>query len=259
MDVRKPRSPSYPSLDLEAAIGRAENIQSAYSTSSVDRTAIVTAMGYSGLNGSALQALASLTAYGLLERRGKGEAGITDLAMKVLFSESSRERAEGAREAALSPPAFAMIASKFGEQQTTRADGIVAYLCRNGFNAKAASIASRSYIESMRFLASIDGDKSGSPQASLEESGIAPTEAVAAEQAYREAPFDGFRDLVRGETSDGVVFRLLVDSDIGPVQWGEVMKVLAVHAEIGGHKREVPNADRPPFTPEAGGYVPCDE
>lgn len=257
MDARKPRSPSYPSLDLEAAIGRAGRIQSVYSISSVDRAAIVTAMGYSGLSGSALQALASLTAYGLLERRGKGEAGITELAMKVLFSESSGERAEGAREAALSPPAFAMIASKFGEQQTTGADGIVAFLCRNGFNAKAAGIAARSYIESMRFLASIDDDRGDAPQAPLEEAVIAPTVA-APEQAYREAT-GKFRDLVRGETSDGVVFRLLVDSDLGPAQWGEVMTVLAAHAEIGGHRREVARADRRPLTPEARGDVPCDE
>ena len=239
MERKKLRSPSYPTFDLETAVGKVKSIQADYNKSAVDHAALARSMGYSSLSGSALQALATLKNYFLLERRGKGEAAVTDLAMQILFAESAEEHARAARMAALSPQVFNQIDEKF-EGHIPHENGVEAFLRRTGFTEKAAKIASRSYVASMRFVSSLgDGDRSGADAVT----GHNPPAPMNEEEdrqmnAARAGAVGEFRDLVRGQTSDGSAFRLLVNADFGAEQWEDTMALLEVQHEIAKRKAE---------------------
>ena len=244
METRKLRSPSYPTIDLEVAVAKVRDIQSAYSTSSVDREAIASVMGYTSMSGTALQTLSSLISYGLLEKRGKGEAGVTDLAMQILFAESTGEYANAAREAALRPSIFGQVAEKFGSHVPHK-DGVVAFLRRNRFTEKAAEIATKMYISSMRFVGTLgDGDRSDSAEPVVEN--VSPSTAdPAVEMTTGRTPMMNqanavgeFRELVRGSVSGGSAFRLLGKTEFDAEQWQDVMDMLEVQIKIAKRRRE---------------------
>ena len=237
MEAKKIRSPSYPSIDLETAVDKARIIQAAYRISSVDREALAKAIGYSSMSGTALQALASLISYGLLEKRGKGEAGISELAMRILFAESAEEHADSARQAALTPPAFAQVEDKFGGH-IPHQDGVIAFLCRNGFTQKAGKIAARTYLNSMRFIGALgDSDRNdigAQTTENLSPETVAPT--VAAEERTvmmnQTSTVGEYRELVRGSVGGGNAFRLLGKAEFDADQWQDVMDMLEVQVKI---------------------------
>lgn len=231
MEAKRPRSPSYPSLSLEAAIDKVRDVQTNYRTSSVDRETLARAMGYTGLSGASLQALASLTAYGLLEKQGKGEARVTDLAMRILFAESADELMVAKRQAAASPTVFSQIAEKF-DGHVPNKEGIVSFLRRNGFTENAAETAAQTYVESMNFVASLeDGDRTGHDPESGEKS--TPSTRSEEDRTMLQATPNGeFKDLVRGCTVDGAAFRLLVNAEFGEEQWGDAMEILNAQFNI---------------------------
>ena len=235
VEGKRIRSPSYPALDLETAVDKVREAQSAYSTVAVDREALAKSIGYSSLSGAALQALAALTSYGLLEGRGKGEAGVTELAMQVLFAESKEEYAQAARRAALSPPVFAQITEKF-ENHLPHKDGVVSFLCRSGFTEKAAKIAARAYVNSMNYVASLgDSERNDRGAVAGQTASLSVTEESVSMASQGNAVGE-FRDLVRGHTSDGSTFRLLVNSDFGEEQWEDAMAMLQVQFDIAKRK-----------------------
>ena len=237
MEGKKLRSPSYPVFDLGTAVDKVRAIQTAYNQSAVDREALARSMGYSSMSGSALTALSSLAGYGLLEKRGRGEAAVTDLAMQILFAESTEEHAQAARSAALSPPVFSQIAEKFGGH-VPHTDGLESFLRRNRFTEHAAKIAAKTYASSMAFVLSLgDGDRSGEGVATGQNR-PPDTNQEAMTMVTPANAVGEFRDLVRGNTSDGSTFRLLVNADFGAEQWEDAMEMLQVQFNIAKRKAE---------------------
>ena len=149
---KKKRSPKYPSLDLERAIGMTGKILDAYAKSPVDRESAFKAMGYSGLSGTSAPALGSLVLFGLVEYVRKGEVCVTDLATKVIWGESSEERKIALREAALKPQAFKKLWDRFSQiTQTTQTDAPINYLRTENYSKQAAEVIVKNYLSTVRF------------------------------------------------------------------------------------------------------------
>ena len=158
--VRKSRSPAYPSLSLPEAIEKAQAIYKTEYTHSVDKSLIVTRMGYKSVNGSSLTAVSALSKYGLLE--GRGDLHITPLAVTILVDPpGSEERKKALREAAFRPNLFAELAKQYGERTPTE-ENVTAHLQKNGFTPQAAAAAAKNYGETL-YLLSREAESSSEP------------------------------------------------------------------------------------------------
>lgn len=251
MDSKKLRSPSYPTLALEAAVERTRKIQSAYSTSAVDREAIARIMDYSSLSGASLQALASLNSYGLLERRAKGEAGVTELAMRILFAESPHELAQAAREAALMPRVFSQIAEKF-EGHVPHKDGVISFLRRNGFTEKAAKVTARTYVDSINFVSSLGDSDRSDPNASNAQNTPKSRSDEDLRSTEGDEPMMGqgttaggfeFKELLRVGVGGGRTVRVLADGKFDVSQWKRVMDQVQFQLDIAKEEAKSAAAD----------------
>ena len=94
-------SPSYPSLDLRAALDRLRRLVALAPGGTADALATHRALGYAGPSGPARRAVSALAQYGLLEGRDRGHAA-TPLGLAAL---PPGEAARAARRAAMTGPA----------------------------------------------------------------------------------------------------------------------------------------------------------
>ena len=111
---RAGRSPGYPDIDLREAIERARVLWQKESRNHAPVSTILEHWGYKGNTGPAHRAVAALKKFGLLSDRGRGEnrqACLTELALSIILDqrETSTERSEAIRKAALMPPIHAEL------------------------------------------------------------------------------------------------------------------------------------------------------
>lgn len=152
MSKQAVRSPSYPSLSLKSAVEAVGKIDAQYRSSVVDRDDAAKLIGFTTRSGPANQALASLAAYGLLERAGKGDARVTERARAILYPNSQGELADNLREAALSPPLFQQLRERFEYTPAPPEEGVVRYLNRLNFNPNAVRRAAKAFLGTIRYL-----------------------------------------------------------------------------------------------------------
>lgn len=103
---RRGRSPSYPAIDLEAAIGRAKMVYDREQKHPAPVAAVQAHWGFKPNTGPASVTLAALTKFGLLASEGNGEARLvrlTDLALTILLSPDDQTRLAAIQEAAVAP------------------------------------------------------------------------------------------------------------------------------------------------------------
>lgn len=130
------RSPKYPNYHLAKAIDNIEKVYNADRTAQLHRETIAKHLGYSGLSGSSDTSIATIAQYGLLERIGKGEMRVSQLAVDVLVPESEAQRIKAVNKAALTPPLFLEIYNHF-EGRTPSDEALRTYLLRRDFNDRA--------------------------------------------------------------------------------------------------------------------------
>lgn len=159
--VPKPiRSPSYPAVGLRTAVENIAKIEKVYRSSPVDRLNAAKLLGYSSLSGPANMALATLSAYGLLDRAGKGEARVTERARDILHADSKATRNAQLLEAALEPVLFRELRDRFSGHVVPPEDGVVTYLNRQGFNPNAVRPAAKAFLETMSYLEELGANDS---------------------------------------------------------------------------------------------------
>lgn len=112
--ISRQRSPNFPAEPLEKCIEYASKLFEKYKRSAVAQVVAIKGLGFSPTSGGALQLLAALSAYGLLEATGSGAARsikISDQAYKIIVDTRSYspDRAALVREAALKPAIFTRI------------------------------------------------------------------------------------------------------------------------------------------------------
>jgi hypothetical protein len=169
---RTGRSPSYPALDLEAAL---ERVQTLYETERRYPAAIEVALRHLGYNsvksGGGQVTLAALRYFGLIEAQGSGAqrtVRVTDLAEGILLDkrEDSTERLRRIREAALLPPMHAEMWKQYGADLPSP-DNLRFELVRNrGFTESGADDFITEYRRTIQFarLAEADANLSEEPE-----------------------------------------------------------------------------------------------
>ena len=159
---KRVRSPNYPAMSLKEAVQRAGEVHTNQHTHGAPREVVAKSMGYNSLNGASATAISALIKYGLLEGRAE-DIKISDRAMRILHPQSSQEKAEAVREAALAPELFKELAERFPGR--TPADELLrSYLIRNGFASAAVSSVIRSYRETNEFVEEVAGAYDSSNQ-----------------------------------------------------------------------------------------------
>lgn len=143
-------SPGYPQFSLPKAIAGAKAIFAADRRSAIDRGAAVKHLGYSGPSGAADKALATLAHYGLVEKAGKGETRVTQLAVDIIHPDSEAQRKSALIEAGFSPQVFADLRERFGTHVSESA--LESYLLRSNFLNVAIRPVIKSYLETCSYL-----------------------------------------------------------------------------------------------------------
>src|SRR6202035_981532 len=142
----------YPAISLSEAVAKVERIYEKEGPNAMSSEVAAQHMGYSGLNGASLTALAALKKYGLLEGRAE-DLRITPAGIVIVSDKKSpdqSERAAALKVGFLSDPLFRELDERF-KGKTTEIN-VVSYLQKKGFAPQAARAAAKSYIESSTFV-----------------------------------------------------------------------------------------------------------
>lgn len=148
--MTRSRSPGYPNMSLPKALERVKKVFDADRQNPIDRDSAARHIGYGGLSGAADKALASLMHYGLLERVGKGEVKVSQLAVDLLHPEPGADRRASLREAADNPSLFHQLNERF--DTTPSAETLRSFLKRESFLERAIDPVISAYLETCSFL-----------------------------------------------------------------------------------------------------------
>lgn len=140
------RSPNYPAIGLPVAVERVRAIHKGEGKNVVARDALAKLLGYGGLNGGSAGMLSALSKYGLIESVGDGEARITDLAVRIMFAETTEEKRAALEEAAFKPAVFSEIREKWPDRPPSD-ESLRSFLLRKGFTEGAADQVIQFYRE----------------------------------------------------------------------------------------------------------------
>ena len=152
--MAKLRSPNYPNRNLEASLGLAHAIYSKDGRNKISRAVLASHMGHEGVTGPALGKIGALRAYGIIEGAGD-ELRISDDAVAALMAPlGSDARRQAIRRLALNPTLFQDIRAEFPGKVS--AESLTYWLIQNGFQPKAAPLATQTYFETMEFAGGVD-------------------------------------------------------------------------------------------------------
>lgn len=146
-EIQKDRSPKSPALRLEAALEVVKELHGKIGKSSVGPEIAYKALGFKGVNGSALTMVATLTQYGLI-RRDQGNISISPLALQILWPTTEANKLEAIRSAALAPKVFSRIKQHYSECAASVLEG---YLVQEKFTPERARIAATIYKDNSSF------------------------------------------------------------------------------------------------------------
>lgn len=144
------RSPNYPAIPLNQAIGLIEKIFRADRTNVIDKEVAAEHMGYTGLNGRTLKLLGALSSFGLLDKVGKGKVRVSKVAVSILHGTEDDEKHGALVAAATTPALFKRIRDTFDQPSDKT---ITSFLMKEGFTDAAVGPVLKSYNETNAFLA----------------------------------------------------------------------------------------------------------
>jgi hypothetical protein len=149
-DKRKVRSPSFPFIDLREAAARARALYEAERRNPARPEVAAAHWGYSAKSSGAMQTIAALRSYGMLE--GEGMLRLTDRAVHILLDNgSSPERAGLLREAALAPPVHARLWERYAADLPSDKSLASFLVLELGFNQGSVDLCLRNYRETLAF------------------------------------------------------------------------------------------------------------
>ncbi len=184
--VKKGRSPSYPGLDIEAALQRARDLYAKIKRHQSNVVVAVSHWGYTFGSGASNLTLASLKKYGFLEESGSGKdrkVCLTDLAERIIIDNRSNpdERNKLIIEAALKPKIHEKLFDKYEYSLLPDGDLIFELISDFKFTESGARELISQYRRTLAFIETIKSDKissnSGSEGQEQGEDGAAHTPA----------------------------------------------------------------------------------
>lgn len=167
----KGRSPRYPRISLDSAIGYARRLYDEAHRSSVDPDTAARLMGFRGKSGASAIALGAVRQFGLVEGL-RGSLRISDLAMRILQPVSAEEEEEARHEAAFSPEVFDTVVGYFQGEMPRSDEPMKAYLIRTlGFSRAGAEDC----VTTLRkTLTELEDYRSSAPRGAPAEASVAP-------------------------------------------------------------------------------------
>jgi hypothetical protein len=154
-EIKKDRSPNYPRLPLEQAIGLANRLYIKIGKAKVKPVVAIGALGYNGVNGASLTTLGTLNAYGLIERERGESVCVSQLAIKQIHPIDLAGELEARRLSALKPKVFSDLFS--GGYHAMELDSLCNHLIQQGFTPDGARKASVVFKENISF-SKLDGE-----------------------------------------------------------------------------------------------------
>lgn len=117
-DKQRDRSPNFPFIALEPALGRARAFYDEERRGSAAISVIAKHWDYSAKSSGLVQTVAALKSYGLMDDEGRGplrRVRLSDMALRILLDQrpNSLERLELLRQAAMTPYVACRILEKF--------------------------------------------------------------------------------------------------------------------------------------------------
>jgi hypothetical protein len=157
VDPIRKKSPRAPSIGLEEALERALHAYDKERLHPAPADVIAQDIGYKGANsGTALQALASLRYFGLLERPRDGILAVSKDVESYKFAPHEVHRRELLVRFLRSPPLFAELLNKYSTGLPSDANLKHELIIQKGFTPAAADIALRAFKQSVQFARFFD-------------------------------------------------------------------------------------------------------
>lgn len=151
------RSTSYPSLTLEDALKRLNDLKVAIGVKGqFTRGAIVKAIGYSSVSGASARAVAALVQYGLLDR-DKDTYMLSRIGAKYLMPTQEGEDIDAVQTAALKPKLFSQLFDAYEGQALPKQLNNILTL-KYGIQNKAAPSVVKIIESSFKFAGLIDNN-----------------------------------------------------------------------------------------------------
>ena len=157
--MSRQRSPSYPAISIDQAIEFAGKIHKSCRANVIDRETAAREMGYSGLTGRSMKVLADLIQFNLLEKEGKGNVKVSQLAVDILHGIDAADRHQAKLEAALAPQLFKDIHERFPDGVPSE-NAIRSYLIQQDFQDAAIGPAITAFMETYRAVEDMRESKS---------------------------------------------------------------------------------------------------
>lgn len=149
--ARKGRSPNYPRITLEDAIGRIRQVYDEIHTYPANKEVIVKSLGYSSINGNSLAMLGALRGYNLLETADKDLKVSGDAVTIIEMPADSLERVDAINKSAFSPDIFRELREKYGDK-LPKNELLRHSLIQNKYLPKAADEVIRIYRANLEFV-----------------------------------------------------------------------------------------------------------
>lgn len=156
------QSPGFPNMSLSKAIHRVRMIHDKDRRNPIDREVAAKHMGFSGLSGASDKALGSLAHFGLLEKAGKGQTRVSELAVDILLPDTPEAYKKALWQAAYTPAVFSDIRARFADGIPS-SDALKSWLIRENFVDSAINPVITAYLETCRLLEQEGAVESGGP------------------------------------------------------------------------------------------------
>ena len=171
--MSRSKSPKYPNFGLSAAIDAVRKVFEADRTTPLPREVIAKHLGYTGISGASDAKIATIVQYGLLERTGKAEMRVSQLAVDILLPENEEQKQSAINRAALKPPLFSEVWNHF-EKRVPSEDALRTYLLRRDFHSRAIDPIMKSFAPTMAMMKQQEDSESDSSEDEIVEESESP-------------------------------------------------------------------------------------
>lgn len=163
--VKAPRGPSY---DLEESIEIVGLIFGKEQHNSMDVKTIGQHIGMKPTGGTFLAKMAAVSYYGLIDRVGKADSRVSDLAKTILLSNSDQERRRALIDALRRPKLFASLCDEFASTGLPTEANLANRLIRDGLGAAKGSRVAHVFIKSAKYAHFGDEEVADTPRLETE-------------------------------------------------------------------------------------------
>lgn len=160
--LKKFRSPQFPFIALDKAVGRAREFEAEYHQNMARASSAVKTWGYAPKSSGGIQTVAALTAFGLMDDEGSMEnrrLKLTQLALTILKDTRVGAAETALRTAALKPKVLADLWSAWGTHRPPEHDCISTLHLDKKFSEEAAVRLLDVYDATIRYAGLADSDK----------------------------------------------------------------------------------------------------